>query len=413
MMLCGVDVGGTFTDFVLYDPGAADMLVHKVVTTPEDPLASVIAGIGQLCTAAGIQPSDIDVVAHGTTVATDTVANWTGARTGLVTTKGFRDIVHIGRHQRPHAFSLMQDIPWQATPLVARRYRRVVRERIGPGGVVLEPLDESEMRLVARSLRDAGVEAIAVCFLFAFANPRHERRAAEIIAEEVPGVFVTTSADVVSRFREFERFTTTMLNAFAGPATTAYIDDLRSRLAELGVDAELWLMGSSGGVVSPPVAARHPVSLLISGPAAGVVGGVAVAERLARKQLITFDVGGTSAGVAIVTESGLPTVSARAVDRWVPVHRADARRSCDRVGGCVPSPCRQRRGVSCRSPERRRVSWTGVLRARRARGNCYRCQRGPWPLAPGSVHGWRLAAGPRRGGRRGGTDRRPAWGKRA
>jgi N-methylhydantoinase A len=312
----GVDIGGTFTDFMLYDMDSAAVHVHKVRSTPDEPERAMVTGLRELCTEAGLDPRDVDGVFHGTTVATNAVLEHEGATAGMVTTRGFRDIVHIGRHQRPLHYSVMQDIPWQARPFVQRRHRKVVSERIvPPKGEVLEPLDEEEVRRAARELRDAGVEAVAVCFLFSYLNPENERRAAEIVAEEIPGCFVTTSADVSPQFREFERFTTACMNAFVGPKTGRYLERLGRALDEQGAGAELRVMMSNGGVAGVATAAQRPVTLLLSGPAAGVLGGLWAGSLAGRERLITFDMGGTSADIGIVTETGIAEASAR--DTWV------------------------------------------------------------------------------------------------
>src|SRR4051812_5001670 len=187
MHVVGVDIGGTFTDLMLYDTESGSVHVHKVPSTPDAPEHAMVAGLAELCAAADLSPSDVDAVFHGTTVATNAVLEHDGARTGMITTRGFRDIVHIGRHQRPLHYSVLQDIPWQAAPFVQRRHRKVVSERlVPPTGEVLVPLDEDEVRTAARELREAGVEAVAVCFLFSYLNPEHEERAAEIVREELP-----------------------------------------------------------------------------------------------------------------------------------------------------------------------------------------------------------------------------------
>jgi N-methylhydantoinase A len=316
MRVVGVDIGGTFTDFMLYDTESRAVHVHKVRSTPDDPGQALVSGLIELCGDADIAPADIGAVFHGTTVATNAVLEHRGAEAGMVTTKGFRDIVHIGRHQRPQHYSIMQDIPWQARPFVKRRHRHVVSERIAPPtGEVLEPLDEDEVRAAARALREAGVESVAVCFLFSYLNPAHERRAAEIVAEEVPGAFVTSSADIFPQFREFERFTTACMNAFVGPSTGRYLEGLSGALAHERVPGKLHVMMSNGGVASVETAAQKPVTLLLSGPAAGVLGGLWAGETTGRKRLITFDVGGTSADIGIVTERGISEASAR--DTWV------------------------------------------------------------------------------------------------
>ncbi len=308
----GVDIGGTFTDLMLYDSGSGEVAVHKLRSTPHDPGIALVQGIRELCTKAGVEASSIDAVFHGTTVATNAVLQHRGAVAGMITTRGFRDVVHIGRHQRPLQHSVMQDIPWQARPFVQRRHRKVVTERIvPPTGEILVPLAEDEVRAAARELKAEGVTAVAVCFLFSYINPVHERRAAEIVAEEIPGAFVTASADIFPQFREFERFTTATMNAFVGPGTGTYLDRLERALASEGIPGKLHVMMSNGGVASAQQASRKPVTLLLSGPAAGVLGGVWAGAHSDRKRLITFDMGGTSADIGIVTERGVIEASAR------------------------------------------------------------------------------------------------------
>jgi N-methylhydantoinase A len=316
MRVVGVDIGGTFTDFMLYDTESGSVHVHKVPSTPGEPERAMVSGLTELCAAAGLAPSDVTGVFHGTTVATNAVLEHEGAVAGMITTRGFRDIVHIGRHQRPLHYSVMQDIPWQAKPFVQRRHRKVVTERIvPPTGEILVPLDEDEVRTAARELRDAGVEAVAVCFLFSYLNPEHERRAAAIVREEMPDAFVTTSADIVPQFREFERFTTATMSAFVGPKTGNYLERLATALEGEGVQGDLHVMMSSGGVASVHTAAERPVTLLLSGPAAGILGGQWAGALAGRNRLITFDMGGTSADIGIVTEDGISEASAR--DTWI------------------------------------------------------------------------------------------------
>lgn len=319
MRAIGIDVGGTFTDFVYFDSDSDRVDVSKV-SSGKDIAATIADGIVALCAANETKPADIDMVMHGTTVATNAILEYRGAKTGMVTTEGFRDIIHIGRHQRPQNYSIQQDIPWQARPLVLREYRRPVTERlIPPDGQVLTPLDRDAVRASAEFFRDEGIEAVAVCFLFSYLNDTHEREAAEIVREVLPDAYVSTSSDVVPQFREFERFTTTAINAFVGPEMKTYLNRLEARVREAGVHAPLHIMQSNGGTATPQVAGRYPVRAILSGPVGGVMGGVWAtgSQRSADRprHLATLDVGGTSADIGIVTEQGL--VEARARDTWI------------------------------------------------------------------------------------------------
>ncbi|HSS86779.1 MAG TPA: hydantoinase/oxoprolinase family protein, partial [Reyranella sp.] len=316
MRLIGVDVGGTFTDLVYADTDAGSTAVHKISTTPDDPSRGVVQGLMALCDKYGIPRETIDVVFHGTTIATNAILEHDGAVTGMITTGGYRDILHIGRHQRPQHYSIMQDIPWQSRPLVKRRHRKTVTERlVPPRGEVLEPLDEEGVRQAVRELKEAGVEAIAICFLFSYLDPAHEARAMAIVREEYPGCFATTSSSVSPQFREFERFTTTAMNAFVGPKVRNYVTRLESEIEASGFKADLRIMASNGGVATPAMVAERPVLTLLSGPAAGVIGGDWAGGLSGRRNLITFDVGGTSADIGIVTEGGFGEATAR--DTWI------------------------------------------------------------------------------------------------
>ncbi|MCM3760201.1 hydantoinase/oxoprolinase family protein [Alkalihalobacillus oceani] len=316
MKLVGVDVGGTFTDIMYTDTIANLTWINKVPTTLEDPSIGVVRGIIELCEREGIDRNEIDHVFHGTTIATNAILENDGAVTGMVTTKGFRDITHIGRHQRPQNYSIMQEIPWQDRPLVARRHRKVVSERlVSPMGEIMTPLNEEEVRAAVQELKEEGVESIVVCFLFSYINPVHEERVKEIIKEEYPEAFVTTSADVSPQFREFERFTTASINGFVGPKVKRYIDNLKTGLKSADLTADLHIMCSNGGVGTAETVAAKPVNTLLSGPAAGVLGGSWSGELSQKQKLITFDVGGTSADIGIITEQGIDESSAR--DTWI------------------------------------------------------------------------------------------------
>lgn len=301
MKIIGVDVGGTFTDLILADMTDGTQIIHKVPTTPDDPSRGVMTGIAGICALAGTTPAEISLVLHGTTTATNAVLEHKGARTGLVTNEGFRDILHIGRHQRVEHYSILQDLPWQARPLVQRRHRKTVAGRlIPPDGAELVPLDEDAVRQAARELQADGVDSVAICFLFSYLDPRHENRAAEILREEMPDAFITTSSAVSPQFREFERFTTAALAAFIGPRVGRYVANLEGALKSLGMAGEVRIMASNGGVATARMVSEKPALTLMSGLAAGVLGGGWVGAQTGRDRLITFDIGGTSADIGII-----------------------------------------------------------------------------------------------------------------
>lgn len=316
MKLIGVDVGGTFTDLVFTDTDKGETVIHKTPTTPDDPSRGVVDGAVELCRRVGVDPASIDHLMHGTTIATNAVLEYDGVEAGLITTEGYRDILHIGRHQRPQHYSIMQEIPWQDRPLVKRRHRKTVSERLAPPrGDVLEPLDEDGVRRAAREFKNAGVKAIAIGFLFSYLNPAHEERAREIVTEEYPDCFVTTSAAVAPQFREFERFTTAAMNAFIGPKVRDYVSHLESAMRESGLGCDLHVMGSNGGAATAKMVAEKPILTLLSGPAAGVLGGAWSGDLSGHKSLITLDIGGTSADIGITVDGAFAEATAR--DTWI------------------------------------------------------------------------------------------------
>jgi N-methylhydantoinase A/oxoprolinase/acetone carboxylase beta subunit len=305
MKRIGVDVGGTFTDLIYVDDEAGVIRVHKLPTTPDDPSQGTIQGLKELAAAAGAEPSSLDQVFHGTTIATNIVIEHTGARVGMLTTEGYRDIHHIARHKKPLNISNYQDLPWQAYPVVRRRDRLTVPERVTGDGAVLVPLDEERAREQVRALKEAGVEAVCVCFLFSFLNPDHERRVAEIVREEFPEAFLSVSSEVLPQYREYERFSTVGLYAYVGPKVASYVARLGEELEALGVRSGLHLMTSASGVATSEAAIRRPVNLLMSGPVAGVVGGIWAGKQAGYDNVITLDVGGTSADIGLAQEGRL------------------------------------------------------------------------------------------------------------
>ena len=305
MRRIGVDVGGTFTDLIYIDDEAGTVIVHKTPSTPADPSIGTVQGITELCVMAGIKPAQLDQVFHGTTVATNIVIEHNGAKVGMITTKGYRDILHIARHKKPMNFSLWQNLPWQAFPIVRRRFRLTVDERIDKDGVVLIPLDDDEVRAQVRRLREAKVDSVAVCLLFSFLNPEHERRVAAIVREEFPEAFLSVSSEVIPQYREYERFSTVGLNAYVGPKVSSYIGRFDAALRELNVKSGIHLMTSAAGVATPQGAMEKPVNLLMSGPIAGVVGGIWTGRQSKETNVITLDVGGTSADIGLAQDGKL------------------------------------------------------------------------------------------------------------
>ena len=311
MIRVGVDVGGTFTDIVLErtragSDGEQEVIVTKVPSTPHDQSEGVVAGILQVCSRARVDPGSIDVLFHGTTVATNMVIERNGAEVGMLTTRGFRDIMHMARHKRPHNFSLQFDVPWQSKPLVKRRNRIPITERISPPtGEIETPMQEDEVRAAAELFKTRGLESVFVGFLFAFLNDTHEKRAVEIIKDVIPDAFVCASSEVVNVIREYERFSSTAMNAYIGPKTNLYLRRLESRLHENGVSATVRIMQSNGGISTLDQSVKRPIGVLLSGPAAGVIGGRWTGGHCDTGNVITIDIGGTSADISVIQDGQL------------------------------------------------------------------------------------------------------------
>ena len=309
MIRIGVDVGGTFTDIVLErggPHGGQQVAVHKLPSTPADQSEAVVHGVLELCRMTGVAPGEVDFLFHGTTVATNMVIERKGAEVGMITTRGFRDILHMARHKRPHNFSLQFDVPWQSKPLVKRRNRIAVTERImPPDGSVAVPLAVDEVERAAELFAKRGLEAVIVGFLFSFLNDEHERRAAEIVRRVMPDAYVCTSSEVVNVMREYERFSSCAMNAYIGPRTAAYLHHLERRLADAGIRAAVRMMQSNGGISTIANATKRPIGLLLSGPAGGVIGGRWTGEACHKTNVITIDIGGTSADISVVQNGEL------------------------------------------------------------------------------------------------------------
>jgi N-methylhydantoinase A/oxoprolinase/acetone carboxylase beta subunit len=295
----GIDVGGTFTDIVMVDESSGSISVHKTQSTPQDTSVGVTTGVLEVCKKSKVPHSSVDLLFYGTTEATNIVVEHKGALTGMITTHGFRDVIHIGRQKRFYTYSILVDQPWQKHSLVLRRNRLTVHERIDSQGRVLQKLDETETRAAARTLREAGVKSVAVCFLNSYVNPEHELRARSLVAEEFPEAKVSLSHEVVNQYREYERFSTTCLNAYIAPIVGKHVDSLRERLAGQGVNPKIMLMQSNGGTTTTAWARERPVALLMSGPAAGLISGIEFAGLAGVQNIITVDVGGTTADFGV------------------------------------------------------------------------------------------------------------------
>jgi N-methylhydantoinase A len=316
----GVDSGGTFTDVCLFDEEQSCVEVWKVPSTPADPARGIVQGVAE-----GMRrvvgevdqrsAASISYFGHGTTVATNALIQGKGVRTGLITTDGFRDLLEIGRQKRPHLYDLFADKP---PTLVPRNLRLEVPERIRHTGEIERVLDTVAVRAAARQLCGVGVGAIAVCFLYSFVRPEHEREAKRIIQDECPEVFVSASHEIAPEFREFERLSTVVINAYLGPVMRDYLAKLAPALKSLGLAIPPHLTQSNGGVIGFETAITMPVRTVLSGPSTGVVGAQAVGRAAGFGDLITFDMGGTSTDVALL-RGGEPRLASEAHVHGYPV----------------------------------------------------------------------------------------------
>ena len=309
-----VDIGGTFTDVTLQDPATGRAWRAKTPSIPSDPSQAFINGVRLALEAAGAQAPSIGRVLHGTTVATNLILEGKGARAALVTTQGFRHVLEIGRQDIPRRANLWAWVK-PARPVPPSRILEVA-ERVGPGGEVLLALDEASVAAAAEACRRLGVTAVAVCLLHSFAHPAHEQRVAELLRAALPGVAVTSSIDVLPVVREFERSLATILNASVMPAVSTYVARLEQRLAEDGVTAPLLLMQSNGGVAGAGTIRRAPAVTALSGPAAGVVGAREVARAAGVSDLITVDIGGTSADICLIKDGRIGLTQQGRVGDW-------------------------------------------------------------------------------------------------
>ena len=302
-----IDIGGTFTDLVLHEPISGRFYAYKELTTPDEPARGVIVGIRALLTRERVAPAQISRVVHATTLLANALIERKGAATGLLTTKGFRDILEIGHERKYEIYDLFLPLP---APLVRRAWRLEAQERLAPDGSVETALDEASVLDAADRLVGDGVTSLAIGFLHSYANPAHERRAAALIARRHPSLHLSLSSDVSPQIREYERLSTTVANAYVKPLASGYLDRMAAEIAGLGIGAPLFLMLSNGGLTHVEEAKRIPVRLLESGPAAGALAAAVLGARSGARDLLAFDMGGTTAKLAVVRD-GVPRVAHR------------------------------------------------------------------------------------------------------
>jgi len=311
--MVGVDVGGTFTDFTLSNVETGQVLNYKVRSTPVDPSLAIMQGIQEMLAQFGVAYSEVDFLVHGTTVATNALIERKGAKTALVVTEGFRDLLEIRDQTRPSLYNLQMEKP---EPLVPVSLRVEARERCLQDGSVFLPLDEADLREKLEHLKRERVDSIAICFLFSFVNPEHEKRAAELVREMFPQAYVTASNEVVAEFREYPRMSTTVLNAYLGPVMKRYLSNFLNTVKEVGIPVDPYITQSNGGTLSIHETIKNPVRTAISGPSGGVMAAVRLGELTGYRNMITFDMGGTSADISLI-ENGIPLTSVeRKIDGW-------------------------------------------------------------------------------------------------
>jgi N-methylhydantoinase A len=293
----GIDSGGTFTDVVLFDDKKKALHITKTPSTPANPAIGVINGIKKIVSQVGIEPHEIASLVHGTTVATNALLEYKGIRTALILTEGFKDILSIGRQDRPKLYDYFERRP---EPFIPRHLRFEVSERTLYDGKILRPLDEEEVRGIAGKLKEIGIKGVAVCLLHSYANPAHEKRIKEIFKTQYPDAVVSTSHEILPEFREYERMSTTVINAYVMPIIDRYLQDLQRMMREEGLTADLNVMQSNGGVMTSLSAGEKSVHTILSGPAGGVMGSLAIGTQIGMKNLITVDMGGTSFDICLI-----------------------------------------------------------------------------------------------------------------
>lgn len=297
--MIGVDVGGTFTDFSVFDSKEQRLFHFKHSSTPEDPSRSIVSGIQHILQSENINPEEVNYLAHGTTVATNALIEKKGARMGLITTKGFKDLMEIGNQKRPSLYDLLRPKP---ESLIPPGLKCEVEERLLHDGSVKIPLNEEDVRTAVRFFQEQKVTTIAVCTLFSFINPAHERRIKEIILEEYPEAYVSISSELVSEFREYSRMSTTVLNAYLGPVMKQYVENFQNSVRESGITAPPYVTQSNGSIISIAETVECPIKTAVSGPSAGVIGATYIGQQCGIDKIITFDMGGTSADISLIKD---------------------------------------------------------------------------------------------------------------
>jgi N-methylhydantoinase A len=295
MLAAAIDIGGTFTDLMAFDGRTGRFAQAKSLTTP----AQLVQGIIDCIRKSGLDPSAIGELIHGSTTAINTLIERKGAKTGLVVTRGTRDVYLIGRGNRPESYNLFFH---RHRPLVLRRLTREIEERVLSSGEVLEPLQRASVEDACRRFAEEGVEAVAVCFLHSYLNPEHERAAGEIVRRALPAAYVSLSHEILREYREFERMSTTVVNAYIGPKVGGYVKSLKSSLAEVGFRGDLTVMQSNGGVMTPEIATGRPVTMMESGPVGGIIASARVGSALGFPNVISFDMGGTTAKTSLIRD---------------------------------------------------------------------------------------------------------------
>src|SRR6202161_758793 len=301
MITVAIDIGGTFTDLVGFDDKAGKFAQAKSLTTPHHLGQGIIDCIHK----SGLEARAIDELIHGSTIAINTLIERKGAKTGLIVTRGTRDVYIIGRGNRPEAYNLFFH---RHRPLVPRHLTREIDERVKSPGDVHHPLNKASVTEACRTLAAEGVEAVAVCLLHAYANPNHERIAGTMVREALPGAYLSLSHDIMREYREFERMSTTVVNAYIGPKVGGYVKDLSQNLGALGFRGSLSIMRSNGGVMTPEVATERPVAMMESGPVGGIIASARVGQALGFANVISFDMGGTTGKTSLVRD-GEPTLA--------------------------------------------------------------------------------------------------------